>query len=150
MASIGLQIAAAFVAALEAASAGGMSKPAGLTVHRFRARPIEEDDLPAQIVFPADEVNEVADNLRLLRSLKVMVESRVEVPAEGYADTALDPLYLWSVKALKADESLGGLAIQIIEGPRQWDNEIYDNALAMLSQEWTVQYLAREFDPENN
>ncbi len=150
MASIGVQIAAAFVAALNAATAGGMTRPAGLTVHRFRARPIDEDDLPAQVVFPAEEANEVSDNLRLLRLMKVMVQSRVEVPADSYADTALDPLYLWSVKALKADETLGGLAIQIVEGPRQWDNEIYDNALAMLSQEWTVQYLARENDPENN
>lgn len=150
MASIGLQIAAAFVAALNAPTALGMTRPTGLTVHRFRARPINEDELPAQVVFPAEEVNEVSDSRRLLREMRVMVESRVEVPANSYADETLDPLYLWNVRALKADETLGGLAIQIVEGSRQWDLEINDKAHASLSQEWTVQYLAQEKDPEAN
>jgi hypothetical protein len=96
------RIVQAAVAALD-----GVGKPAGLVVHRFRARPLErETQLPAAVVYPtaaplrgeSETVERLDHDEGVERKLNLRVELRVQ---DEQPDEALDPLYAWVVRALR-------------------------------------------------
>ena len=148
MASIREQIIQAVVTALD-----GAGKPQGLTVHRYRTRPIEKDKLPAQVVYPSGSGGSVAETTSLyggmaddvLRELRVRVESR----ATGEpADQALDPLYLWSVRSIMADPTLGGLAFSIREEATSFDAAEFEEVIGAAATDFIVEYVTSRDDPE--
>ncbi len=71
-------IMAAIAAALD-----GAGKPAELTVHRFRARSLDRDDMPAMAVYHLGETValETHDEPSVLRTLTIRVEHRVKTLA---------------------------------------------------------------------
>ncbi len=150
MASVREQILEQFKTLLD-----GGGKPAGLTVHRYRTRPIERDDLPAQVIYPADSAGgTVAETLadfdgvgQLERELRVRVESRIEVPEGTPPDSALDALYLWAVQTILADTTLGGLALEVREDATSFDAAEFEKTVAACATDFVVRYVTSD-DPE--
>lgn len=140
MASVRERIVDAVVAALNAPG-----KPAGLTVHRSRTRPIDKDRLPAMVVYLATE--DVGDHaaIAVMRTLRIRVECRV---TGDPPDTVLDEHVTWAVKALKADEKLGGLAVRINEVRTVWDAAERDKVYAAAATEFEIEYATAYNDPE--
>lgn len=149
MASIRKLILDAVVAALEAPAAGAALQPNELVVHRFRSLPVESADLPDLIVYPESESRKLESINWNTAELVLNVESRVKVESYEYADIKLDPLLVWCVRALKYEETLGGLAIQIVEGDLEWDLETPGDAFARAVQQFTVMYVSTETNPES-
>ena len=117
-------IISAVVAALTTPP-GGITAPTGLTVHRFSMLPIEEDQLPAAVVYwiscePAEKQFLTAQAMdRMLEyHLTVRVECRV---AGEPVDTALDPICQYVRQAIFWDPSLGGLCLGCREDGIQVD-----------------------------
>lgn len=155
MASVREGIVDALVAAID-----GVGKPAGLTVHRLRTRPIEQDSLPAILVYlPNESVDRDEGDLdgadgdtgpSVERVLTVRTEFRVKVPTGTAPDTALDPLYVWAVQAVTADGTLGGLALDVREAGTAWDLEEKNVAMAAAVTTFAVLYHTSATDPEES
>jgi hypothetical protein len=147
MSSIREQIAAAIVAAVS-----GPGAPAGLTVHRERTRPVENEQLPAILIYFEDEQPEPLAGQKFRaplteRSLGVVAEIRV-VPTGGQApDEAADSLYVWLIQAVGADESFGGLAMGVTEGPVKWFSKEADAIYAGAAVHFIVHYRTKRLDP---
>jgi len=147
MASVREQIIAYVVAKL-----GESGKPAGLTVHRFRTRPIDRDSLPAQVVYPAgrdggiaEAVSEYSGEGDVSRELTLRVESRV---AGDAPDTLIDPLYVWAVKQIMSDTTLGGLALGVREEASSFDADEREVPVGACATDFVVTYSTEFDDPE--
>ncbi len=134
----------AVVAALD-----GAGKPAGLTVNRSRRQSIEKSQLPMISVYPIrEEVTRATDNRRsplVERRLRVEVKCRVVGD-----DQANDALRKWAVQSVMADQSLGGLALEITEESTDWDaDDATDADYSVAAVDFVVRYSTSRFDPEN-
>ncbi len=130
-----------------------VGKPADVTVHRSRTRPIDKDALPAMVVYLLEETTESRSSGRhkARRRSKVRVECRVAVAADDETtlpDDAVDPLLSWAVRSLLADPTLGGLAIEVIEESTTWDAEESDRVYAAAAVDFTVDYITAAGDPD--
>lgn len=114
MASIREQIMDAVVAALD-----GASKPASITVHRSRGRPIDDDDLPATVVYLRRE--DTADRATALLDRRTIIALEHRVSGDP-VDTQLDALLVWGTAAMQADPTWGGLAYETTEQSTEWDS----------------------------
>lgn len=102
----------------------GVTKPAGLAVHRFAMVPVEDDQLPAAVVYwtACDQAGKTflaataADRL-----LEYHLSVRVEVRASGATDAVLEPLIQYVRQVVFTDPSLGGLATAAREDGLQLD-----------------------------
>ncbi len=147
MASIREQIADAVIAALV-----DPAGPAGLNVHRERTRPIEQDKLPAILVYFEDEEPTPLEKQKFQapltqRHLGLVLEMRA-VPSAGQApDEAIDPLYCWSVQQVMKDEKFGGLAMGVTEGPTKWMAKEADVIYAGAALHLTIHYRTSRLDP---
>jgi len=150
VASIRTQLTTRVITALQAATALGMTKPAGLTVRRMLNVPAEDSVLPLIIVFPSIDAREQHDQLREIHELQIVLDSRALVASGSSPDQAVDDLLTWAERALKADETLGGLAITVTAGAIEWDIDTSDLERSRALQLWIVLYLAQEFNPEAN
>lgn len=134
------------------AALGASSKPTGVAVHRYRTRPLERDALPALVVYPAVREGAVAETITRLDhddALERALRVRVEIRAEGEPpDEALDPLYVWVVKSLRADPTLGGLAQDLEEEAVSFDAAERDAVYAAAAVDFHVTYYTSEDDPE--
>lgn len=143
MASIREQIVDVIVQKLDEAG-----KPSGLTVHRYRTRPIHRDALPAMVVYllrdPKDQTIRGAVP-EAQRTLRVGVECRVEGEP---IDTQLDPLYVWAVRQLREDPTLGGLARDLQEAGTEWDAGELDKAYGAAAAVFEITYRTHLNDPE--
>lgn len=132
----------------------GTGKPTGLTVHRQRSRPLEQDDLPAIVVYPlSDDADDADHDLAEDHTLTVALEMRVKVSATESAagkssDEVLDPLYTWSVSKMLADITQGGLAIDTREGSTTWDVEEPNVVLGRCATTFEIDYLTEAANPE--
>jgi hypothetical protein len=143
------------------AALGADGKPAGLTVHRQRTLPLEDDDLPATVVYVLDEAlpperQQHGSRGRQLarRALRLVLEHRAAVdPAAGSGaatqavDEALDPFVTWGVRALLADPRLGGLAIGVLELETQWRVSDTDDVRGAAATLFHIDYLTAAADP---
>ena len=155
MASIRKAIADAAEAALD-----GGSKPTGLNVHRLRTRPIEQDNLPATLLYFENEAVEYEegdldgsdgeDGRSVERVLLLRLEHRAQVPADTDPDTALDPYYVWGVQALLQDSTLAALITDIREAGTAWDLTERDVNLAACATTFAVYYQTADDDPEES
>lgn len=151
MSSIREQIIVAAVAAL---SAGGIGSPPSLTVHRERTRPIEIDSLPAIMVYAEDDAPKTLNQQSYAPLTEKFLVLQLELRAAGSPgvspDAALDPLYVWAMKALGADERFGGLANGLEEGKTVWSSREGDTPIAAAKLSITVRYRTSRLDPTSN
>ena|SRR5579864_1736295 len=152
MSSIREQIAAAVVAALNAEPAGTVLQPANLNVHRERTRPITTDKLPAMLVYFEDEEPTPLAKQRFQapiveRHLNLVIELRTTPLADQAPDEAVDPLYLWAMQQIAADEKFGGLALGVTEGPMKWVAVESDVIFAGAALHMSIHYRTSRLDP---
>ena len=139
------------VLAAEAAISGD-GKPAGLNVKRERTRPMEKSQLPAVLLYFEDEEPEPLAKQKFSaplteRCVNIVAEIRV-VPSSGQeTDEAIDDLYVWVMQAMAADETFGGLAMGIIEGPVKWFSKEADVIYAGAAVHLSVHYRTKRLDP---
>lgn len=155
-ASIRERVATAIVAAVSGTGElGAAGMPAGLHVHRERTRPIEKDDLPAILLYFEDDEPLPLAKERFKaplteRVLNAIAEIRVE-PADGQSpDEAVDAFYVWLIQSLGADESFGGLAMGLMEGPVKWFSKEADVVYAGAAVHLAVHYRTTRLDPTTN
>lgn len=129
---------------------GGVGKPSGLTVHRYRTRPLTAEQFPAIAVYPASEQSGRAPTRWAGlsdRTLKLVCECRTSVGASESVDEVLDELTTWVVQAVMADPTRGGLAIETQDVEVTWAadeaDRIYGGAAVVLE----IRYLTAAGDP---
>lgn len=154
-ASIREQIVEAIVAALS-----DPSGPAGLTVHRFRARPLSQDQLPAQVVYAVEERTIIAGNVSFTTPTAItagltgdLVEHQLLVAVETRVmgdppDVALEPFVVWATQQVLKDTSFGGLSINALEYDTKWTaQDAATGVFGATSQEFVIQYFSLAADP---
>lgn len=144
MSSMREQVLLAVVAALD----GHGAKPEGTTVHRWRTRPVEQDELPAAVVYQVREATQDRATALLDRTLRVRVEARVRAVGES-PDQALDPLLTWIVRAMTEDPKFGGVAADTTEQETTWDAADLDRILGAAAVDFDIQYQTTRQDPES-
>jgi len=146
----------AAVAAISAATAPRgtdiVSRPAGLTIHRERTRPIETDSLPAVMLYAEDDppktlAREVYRAPFTERQLSLGIECRAEGSASVSPDAALDPILVWTALALFADETLGGLANGMEEGRTVWTSREGNVPIAAAKWSLIIRFRTSRLDP---
>jgi hypothetical protein len=156
MASRRDQLIDALVAAVNSTPAGSVPRPAGLTVLEDRTHPSEEGQLPVIGIYFEDE-EPVPLEKQVFRAplthklLGVTLEYRALASVPGQPAQAprkaIDPLYLWALQQLGADESFGGLAMGITEGPTKWLSKESDAIVAAAAQRFTIHYRTSRLNP---
>jgi hypothetical protein len=127
-------------------------KPAGLTVHREWTRPIETDHLPAILVYCDDEaprsISSHYDAPLVERDLTVAFEFRAQ-PSTVFPtpDQAIDPLYLWAMYQIFANETFGGIVNVVVEGKTHWHSKEGDVPLASATTHLSIKYRTSRIDP---
>lgn len=134
----------AVVAALD-----GAGKPAGVTVNRSRRQSIEKSQLPMISVYPIrEEVTRATDHRRsplVERRLRVEVKCRVVGDVQDN-----DALRKWAVQSVMADQSLGGLALEIVEESTDWDaDDATDADYSVAAVDFVVRYSTSRFNLES-
>ncbi len=127
----------------------GAGKPAGVTVNRSRRQSLEKSQLPMISVYPIrEEVTRATDNRRsplVERRLRVQVKCRIVGD-----DQANDALRKWAVQSVMADQSLGGLALEIVEESTDWDaDDATDADYSVAAVDFVVRYSTSRFNLEN-
>lgn len=157
MSTIREQIIIAAIALLNATVPTG--KPAGLTVHRERTRPLETDSLPAILIYCDDDAPETLAKQQyqaplVTRNLVLHVECRAVGSTTVPPDQALDPLLTWVTQQFAQNEHFPtsnnppvNLANGVVEGKTSWLSKEGDQLLAAASMEWTVKYRTSRLDP---
>jgi hypothetical protein len=125
----GVSIVSQIVAFASAALIAG-SPPAGLTVNRFRTYPYRKSNLPAMSVYPLDDeqIERVGTDTAPLSERHF--HFRVACYDRGDPiDLALDPLYVWAIQTLMADQTFGGLLESLQHMKSHWrvddEDEVY-------------------------
>lgn len=140
------------LAAIVAALTNSLDKPAGVTVHRYRTRPIESDKLPAIVVYAGPGKGGVGETVARIdhddgveRALTVRIELR---ESGDPPDLILDPLCVWVTKTMRSNPTLGGLCRDIEEQATTLDAEERDRVYAAAASDWLVTYATKEDNPE--
>lgn len=153
MPSIREQIITAIVANL-----GATGVPAGVTIHRMRTRPIEEDQLPAILVYSEDDepiplAGQQFQAPFVQRQLVIYLEYRAAGSTTVSPDEALDPLIVWGTQTMVANEKFvsntfpDGLGMGVVEGKTAWMSKEGDSIVAAASTQWIVKYRTSRLDP---
>jgi hypothetical protein len=142
------------VAIETALNASGARKPAGLTVHRERTRPLETDSLPAIMIYAEDDQPKPLSGQTYRaplteRQLGVVAECRAAGALATPPDTALDPVLIWAYQQIFKDETFGGLANSVEENRTVWSSKEGDLPIAAASIHLTVKYRTSRLDPSS-
>lgn len=132
--------------------------PAGVTVHRMRTRPIEEDQLPAIMVYSEDDepiplAGQTFQAPLVQRQLVIYLEYRAAGSTTVSPDQALDPLIVWGTQTMVENEKFvtdafpDGLGMGVVEGKTAWMSKEGDAIIAAASTQWTVKYRTSRLDP---
>jgi len=120
--------------------------PAGTYLHRDRTIPINSDELPAIVVYflgdsPAEN-SEVFAGGAQLRNCSIRVEIRVLVTGNPPTpwEEGTDVLRSFVLTTLLADETLGGLAEQMVRRETLVDGGELDNAYAACALDFDYLY----------
>lgn len=124
---------------------GDAEKPEGLLVGRDQSLPIDEDHLPAAIVYVLEEAaQKVASRSTLVRPV---ARIRIELRAKGEPTRRqLDPLRQWTMRRIMSDFSLGGLAKEIEYAGTQWTQAAGDIVVGAAGMDFDVTYYHRVDD----
>lgn len=145
MASIREQLLEAWRAALET----GAGKPPGLRVHRSRALPIEQDELPAVVLYLLREETDRILGGEWLPIVDRRLRVRAEVRTTGNPpDQVLDPLLTYVVRTLVANQTWGGLCDAVHEMESEWAAESSNKVFAACAIDFEVRYRTQGDDPE--
>lgn len=143
-------IVGAAITALGVASVTGTTKPSGLSVTRMAVRPKPGTGLVNIAVYLAAESVTYDATRKTDRSLRFWTECRVSFAEDDTdGDTAIDPLLVWTVKALMLDFTLGGVLIELSEIRTVWEIEEDVTGFAMAAIEWEGIYQTAYNDPES-
>ena len=126
---------------------GAGGKPAGLNVSRGRYRAAEEGDLPLTTVFVIDEPQQEGDDDAIENLLQLGIMSRVKAGSSESADETLDPILVWIVQAILADNTLGGLCLRVRLIRTDWDQEELLDPYGGAIQTFEIQFTTTESDP---
>lgn len=122
-------------------------KPAGLTIHRHRTRPVEGDQLPAVVLFNGVETitRQTVQPPMVERELVF----RAEIRGEGEpSDQVLDPYLTWVEQQLTTDPTFTALLIRAPEVRHVvWDQQAAKKPKAAAAIEFAVRYRTRWGDP---
>lgn len=132
--------------------------PAGVTVHRMRTRPIEDDQLPAILVYSEDDepiplAGQTFQAPLVQRQLVIYIEYRAAGSTTVSPDEALDPLIVWGSQTMVANEKFvtnsfpEGLGMGVVEGKTAWMSKEGDKIIAAASTQWIVKYRTSRLDP---
>ena len=128
------------------------AKPTGLTVHRYRSRPIQDDELEgagALVIYPIQDPRgdrtQGANGSAAKRRLRLRCEIRVK---GAVPDRRSDKVYSWVVRQMLADTRCGGLARDVEEVGTQWDQELMGSSLGALAVDFDIEYWTNLQDPE--
>lgn len=129
----------------------GLSKPSGLTVHRFAHRAIEKDQLPSVVIGHDGgidvntEVNTLTENTDVVRLAIQCVGNQATEP-----DDAIDPYLSWVESALQADLTLGGAVNRVDMRPTgRTEVAEADRIYVRIIQDIEVKYYHLRTDPES-
>lgn len=111
---------------------------AGITVHRSREAPVTRAEGIVAIVHPIEETVAKTSPSTVVRDLNVGVIFLARGPVP---DTALDPVIASALVAVMADQTLGGLANQIIEDSTRWNFQEADSTALAAEINFKVRYL---------
>lgn len=140
------------LAAITAALTNSPDKPAGVTVHRYRTRPIDADKLPAVVVYPGPGKGGVGETVLRMdhdNNVERALSVRIEVRESGDPpDQILDPFLVWVTKVMRSDPTLGGLSRDIEEQSTSIDADEKDRVYAGAANDWLVTYATKEDNPE--
>lgn len=137
--SIREQIVKAALAALNAP----VGKPA--TAVRSRIDAYSEVEMPAIGITP--ELEDVDRSSKDVAYRKLRLRVGILVKATGAADAAADTVIQHVITSLYADESLGGLALQIAEEKLVWEFEPSLNDVCSVQMDFQVAYTTKVADP---
>lgn len=122
----------------------GITKPAGLAVHRFAMVPVEDDQLPALVVYwtACDQPGKTFLAATAMdRLLEYHLAVRVEARAAGDTDAALEPLIQYVRQVVATDPSLGGLSTAAREDGLQLDAIAKSRILWAAAVEFVFSFL---------
>lgn len=143
MSSMREQILAALLTKLETPPVG-VTKPTGLVLHRFAMLPIEDDTLPAAVVYWT-ACDQTAKTMFAATAMDTLLEYhlavRVEVREAGETDGVLDALIQYVRAVVFTDPSLGGLAISAREDGLQIDAVARERTLWAAAVELVFAFL---------
>lgn len=143
MSSMRERILAVLLAKLETPPAG-VTKPTGLVLHRFAMLPIEDDTLPAAVVYwtACDQTQKTMFAATAMDTLlEYHLAVRVEVRAAGETDGVLDDLIQYVRQVVFTDPSLGGLATSAREDGLQIDAVARERTLWAAAVELVFAFL---------
>lgn len=134
------------------AGAGGSASTLGLTVHRERTRPIEQDSLPSIMAYADDDVpkplgQQVYGSPLTERQFSLALECRAKGSPSVSPDAALDPILVFAATAVLANERFGGLASGVEEGRTVWSSREGDVTVAAAKLSFTIKYRTSRLDP---
>ncbi len=140
------------------ANLGGAGVPQGTTVHRMRTRPIEDDQLPAILVYTEDDSPKPLGGQEyraplVERQLVLYLECRALGSTTMAPDQALDPLLVWGSQTMGALESFvsndfpAGTVTGVVEAKTAWMSKEGDKIIAAASTQWIVKYRTSRLDP---
>ena len=140
------------IAGLAVTALQGSGKPSGLNVHRFRARPIGSDELPAALVYLVREDVETkpgfAPGAVAVRNLTLRVEHRIDAGSSTAPDAALDQYVSWGVKAICAANALGTNIIDVQELSTERAAVEEDKVYAAAQTDFRVRYITLATNPD--
>lgn len=139
----------------ESALEDGSTKPDGLSVFTGRGRPVEDEDLPCVLLYEAPEQPEPADHGGAEPVLERVFRFRTEIRVKATRDDEdpggpADEIYVWLVKALMEDPTLGGLVQEVEEGATVPSLEELAWPYMDLATEWVTTLYTPRSDPEVN
>lgn len=131
------------------AALGSFGKPFGVQVFRNRQTPLEQDTLPALLVYSmAEQVTRqtVAPPVED-RELTLRIEVRAVADVGEEPEQKLDELLTWAVYAIKSDPDLLALLMQAPEERGiTWTNEALDLVLAAAAIDFGLKYRTQYAD----
>ena len=136
---------------------GATGGPAGLGVHRERTRPLDQEQLPAVVIYFAEEepiplAHQQFKAPLVERQLALMIECRAIGTLAVAPDEALDPITVWVTKQLiqnaeDATSPLRQLANEVMEGKTIWLSKEGDQPIAAAVVMFLVKYRTSRSDP---
>lgn len=127
--------------------------PPGAIVHRERTRPLENEDLPAIVVYfneeePLPITKQIFKDIAVERQLALMVECRaIATPPTIAPDQSLDPLIVWVTQQIMANEKFAGLAMGVTEGKTVWFSKEGDQPIAACVILFLIRFKTDRIDP---
>lgn len=122
---------------------GGPDKPENVKVRRYSLDKIDFQKDPAQKVIEVHPGKDVPDPLRKGQAL---VKRTMLLQLDAYAagdpiDAALDPMLCWITSKLGSNEAIGGLSLDVREGPSEWDEEAAQMGIGLCKVTFEIDYI---------